>query len=44
MKVNLMFAEDITEREKVKDKQQGPQDRALGNTFGDKDWMRSKLF
>ncbi len=42
MKMNLMFAKDITERKKVDNKQQGLQDRALGHTCGDRDWMRGK--
>ncbi len=34
--MNSMFSEDIAEREKVDDKKEGPQDRALGHTTVDR--------
>ena len=37
MKLDVEFAEDTAKGEEVDDKQKEPQDRALGNTGGDRE-------
>lgn len=39
-----MFMEDVTNREKVDDEEQGSQDRSLWHTCGNVDWVGGERF